>query len=62
MPRFDWIILSLSIIGLLGLVITFKANVYGSYLLRYAYTFVYSYVLILGVVLFFYRKKISIKE
>jgi hypothetical protein len=66
MPRieliFYWIIASLSVIGLLGLIITFKANVYGSFLLKYAYTFVYSYVLVLGIVLFIYRKKIAIRN
>jgi len=64
---FEWIILSISVIfifiGFGGLIIVITTHRYRSdVLLEYAYTFVYSYMLILGTLLMIYRKKILIKR
>jgi uncharacterized membrane protein YjjP (DUF1212 family) len=63
---FEWIILTVSIIfiflgfgGLIVVITTSKIN--PDLLLDYAYAFVYSYMLILGILLLTYRKKILIK-
>jgi uncharacterized membrane protein YjjP (DUF1212 family) len=63
---FEWIILTISIIfiflgfgGLIVVITTSKIN--PDLLLDYAYAFVYSYMLILGILLLTYRKKILIK-
>ena len=63
---FEWIILTISIIfiflgfgGLIVIITTSKVK--PDLLLDYAYAFVYSYMLILGILLLAYRKKILIK-
>jgi len=64
---FEWIILTLSTIfiflGFGGLIIVITAHGYRSdTLLEYAYAFVYSYMLILGIILMIYRKKIVVRS
>lgn len=45
-------------IGFGGLILAITGEVYSDRLLNYAYAFVYSYMLVLGMLLFVYRKKI----
>jgi hypothetical protein len=63
---FEWIILSLSIIfiflGFGGLIIIITNGYKSDILLEYAYAFVYSYMLVLGIILLIYRKKILVKK
>ena len=64
---FEWIILTLSIIfifiGFGGLTIVITTHEFKSdTLLEYAYAFVYSYMLVLGIFLITYRKKILFKK
>jgi len=63
---FEWIILTISIIfiflGFGGLIVVITTSkIKPDLLLDYAYAFVYSYMLILGILLLTYRKKILIK-
>ncbi|NIM47320.1 MAG: hypothetical protein GTN40_04145 [Candidatus Aenigmarchaeota archaeon] len=64
---FEGIILTLSTIfiflGFGGLIIVITTHRYRSdVLLEYAYAFVYSYMLALGIILLLYRKKILVKR
>jgi len=64
---FDWLILTMSfifiVLGVGGLLMVITSYRYESdVLLEYAYTFVYSYMLILGIILIAYRKKIIVKK
>jgi len=62
----EWIVLSLSVIfiisGFGGLIMIVTAHGYSDELLNYAYTFVYSYMFILGIFLMIFRKKILVKK
>ncbi len=64
---FEWIILTLSIIfvilGLGGLIMVITSHKYeADVLLEYAYAFVYTYLLVLGIILLKLRGKILVKR
>lgn len=63
---FDWIILSLSFIfiflGLGGLITVITDTHKSDVILQYAYVFIYSYMLILGIFLITYRKRLLVKR
>lgn len=62
---FELIILTISVIfiflGFGGLIVVITTSRGSDLLIEYAYAFVYSYMLILGILLLAYRKKILIK-
>jgi hypothetical protein len=64
---FEWLIIFLSVVfiflGVGGLLIVITANQRSSdNILQYAYFFIYFYMLILGLVLLAYRRKILFKN
>jgi hypothetical protein len=62
---FELIVLAISVIfvflGFGGLIVVVTTSNGSDLLLEYVYAFVYSYMLILGILLLAYRKKILIK-
>jgi hypothetical protein len=51
------------ILGLGGLIIVVTTSpIYSDRMLDYAYTFVYSYMLVLGILLYVYRNRILVKK
>ena len=62
---FEQIITIISVIftmlGFGGLIIVVTGNAYKDTMLNYAYTFVYSYMLVLGILLYVYRNRILVK-
>jgi hypothetical protein len=64
---FEWSILTISLVfvfmGIGGLIMVITSHRSGSdTLLEYAYTFIYSYMLVLGTILLVYRNKILVKR